>query len=82
MIELENVLLQLVKPIVDDKDSVSVKTMPSLNEKEVLLYVYAKSDDVGRLIGKQGQMASALRQMMAIVSRVEDKKITIKFESY
>ena len=46
MIELENVLLQLVKPIVDDKDSVSVKTMPSLNEKEVLLYVYAKSDDV------------------------------------
>ena len=82
MIKLENVLLQLVKPIVDDKDSVSVKTMPSLNEKEVLLYVYAKSDDVGRLIGKQGQMASALRQMMAIASRVEDKKITIKFESY
>ena len=82
MIELENVLLQLVKPIVDDKDSVSVKTMPSLNEKEVLLYVYAKSDDVGRLIGKQGQMVSALRQMMAIASRVEDKKITIKFESY
>ena len=82
MIELENVLLQLVKPIVDDKDSVSVKTMPSLNEKEVLLYVYAKSDDVGRLIGKQGQMSSALRQMMAIASRVEDKKITIKFESY
>ncbi len=82
MIELENVLLQLVKPIVDDKESVSVKTMPSLNEKEVLLYVYAKSDDVGRLIGKSGQMASALRQMMAIASRVEDKKITIKFESY
>ena len=82
MIELENVLLQLVKPIVDEKDSVSVKTMPSLNEKEVLLYVYAKSDDVGRLSGKQGQMASALRQMMAIASRVEDKKITIKFESY
>ena len=82
MIELENVLLQLVKPIVDDKDSVSVKTMPSLNEKEVLLYVYAKSDDVGRLIGKQGQMASALRQMMAIASRIEDKKITIKFERY
>ena len=79
---MHHVLLQLVKPIVDDKDSVSVKTMPSLNEKEVLLYVYAKSDDVGRLIGKQGQMASALRQMMAIASRVEDKKITIKFESY
>ena len=82
MIELEKVLLNLVKPIVDDKESVSVKTMPSLNEKEVLLYVYAKSEDVARLIGKQGQMATALRQMMAVASRVEDKKITIKFESY
>lgn len=82
MIELEKVLTNLVKPIVDDKDSVSVKSMPSLSDKEVLLYVYAKSDDVARLIGRQGQMASALRQMMAIASRIEDKKITIKFESY
>lgn len=82
MIELEKVLTNLVKPIVDDKDSISVKSMPSLNDKEVLLYVYAKSDDVARLIGRQGQMASALRQMMAVASRVEDKKITIKFESY
>lgn len=82
MTDLERTLYDLVTPIVDAKEAVSVKSMPSLNENEVVLYVYAKSEDVARLIGRQGSMATALRQMMSIASRLEDKKITIKFESY
>lgn len=82
MTDLEKTLYDLVVPIVDDAQAVSVKTMTSLNENETLLYVYAKSEDVARLIGRQGSMATALRQMMSIASRLEDKKITIKFESY
>lgn len=82
MTDLEKTLYDLVVPIVDDAEAVSVKTMTSLNENETLLYVYAKSEDVARLIGRQGSMATALRQMMSIASRLEDKKITIKFESY
>ncbi len=82
MIELEKVLYDLVYPMVDDKDSISVKTMSSLVENEIILFVYAKSDDVARLIGRKGTMASSLRQMMSVASRVENKRITIKFEAY
>ncbi|MCI8272343.1 MAG: KH domain-containing protein [Erysipelotrichaceae bacterium] len=82
MIEYEKVVMDLVSPIVDDKTSLSVKQMPSLDENEVLLYVYANSDDVARLIGRKGSMASSIRQMMSIASRDENKRITIKFESY
>ena len=82
MSDLEKTLYDLVKPIVESTDALSVKHMPSLNENEVVLYVYAKSEDVARLIGRQGTMATALRQLMSIASRLEDKKITIKFESY
>ena len=81
MVELEKVLLNLVTPMVEDANCLDVRRMASLNENEVVLYVYAKSDDVARLIGRQGSMASALRQMMSVASRSEDKKITIKFES-
>ena len=56
--------------------------MPTLDEREVLLYIYANSEDVARLIGRKGIMANALRQMMSVASRKEDKRITIKFESY
>lgn len=80
--DYEKIVMDLVRPIVDDKNSLSVKEMPSLDEKEILLYIYANSDDVARLIGKRGVMASAIRQMMAVSSRKEEKRITIKFESY
>ena len=82
MSELEQVLFNLIEPMVSNTEKISVKTMPSLNENEVLLYVYADSEDIARLIGRQGQMASAIRQMMSIASRIGNKKITIKFESY
>ena len=82
MNEIEQVLYDLVEPMVNDVESLTVKTMSSLNENEILLYVYAKSEDVARLIGKQGSMASAIRQMMTVASRVKNKRVSIKFESY
>lgn len=78
----EQVLYDLVSPMVEDLSSLSVKVMPSLEEKEILLYVYANSEDVARLIGKRGSMSQSIRQMMALSSRDEDKRISIKFESY
>ena len=56
--------------------------MTSTNENEVLLYVYANSDDVARLIGRKGTMASSIRQMMTIASKEAHKKISVKFEAY
>ena len=81
MINLEKVLLDLVKPLCTDPENVSVKRMESLNEDEILLYVYAPSEDVARLIGKKGMMAGSIRQMMQVASHEEKKRIIIKFES-
>ncbi len=80
MAELDKVLLNLVKPMVEDKESLDVRLMPSLDDKEVLLHVYAKNDDIARLIGRKGSMASALRQVMSVASHNNNKKVTIKFE--
>lgn len=80
MTELDKVLLNLVKPMVEDKESLDVRLMPSLDDKEVLLHVYAKNDDIARLIGRKGSMASALRQVMSVASHSNNKKVTIKFE--
>ena len=83
MVDYEAVVMNLVRPIVEDKESLSVKIMPSLDEHEILVYVYANNDDVARLIGRKGSMASAIRHMMSGASRKEeDKRINIRFESY
>ncbi|MDO4413915.1 MAG: KH domain-containing protein [Erysipelotrichaceae bacterium] len=80
MAELDKVLLDLCRPMVENKDNLDVRIMPSLNEREVVLHVYADNDDIARLIGRKGSMASALRQVMSVASHAEDKKVTIKFE--
>ncbi len=81
MIDLEKVLLNIVKPICGNSDEVMVKQMESLNDNEILLYVYAPSNDIARLIGKQGMMANSIRQVLQVASRIENKRISIKFEA-
>ena len=81
MAELDKVLYELAKPMVEDVESLDVRLMPSLNDKEVILHVYAKNDDIARLIGRKGSMASALRQVMTVAAHAENKKITIKFDT-
>ena len=80
MIDLEKVLLNIVKPLCSDNDSVMVKQMESLDDNELLLYVYAPREDIARLIGKKGTMANSIRQMLQVASKIEKKHISIRFE--
>ena len=78
--ELDKVLYDLVKPMVENTDQLEVRIMPGLNDKEIQLNVYATDEDIARLIGKKGSMATALRQVMSVASHAENKRISIKFE--
>lgn len=80
MAELDQVLFNLVKPLVNNPEALEVKQMDESDEHEVVLNVYAKNDDIARLIGRKGSMASALRQVMSVASHTDNKKVTIKFE--
>lgn len=81
MIDLEKVLLNIVKPLCSDPEAVMVKQMESLDDNELLLYVYAPSEDIARLIGKKGMMANSIRQMLQVASKIEKKHISVKFEA-
>ena len=76
------ILHDMAIELVEDKASLKVVERTSLEETEMLLYVYASKEDISRLIGKKGNMASAIRQIMSVPSRLDNKKIVIKFESY
>ena len=78
--DLAQVLYDLVKPMVEDLDKLEVKEMPGLNDREILLQVFASDDDIARLIGKKGSMATALRQIMSVASNKDRKRVSIKFE--
>ena len=76
------ILKDIAIELVEDKDHLEVREMPSLEEDVVVLYVYSAKSDIARLIGRKGMMANSIRQLMSVAGRMANKKLDIKFESY
>ena len=50
----EKIILDIVTPLVDNKEAVLVRKMPTEKEDDMLYLVVADSSDLGKLIGKNG----------------------------
>lgn len=73
----------LVKNIVKDVDMVTVKEFPSDDEKEIVIEVLVSNDDIGRVIGKSGKIANAIRTLVQASSYLQDnKRVKINIESF
>ena len=72
---LQDMCLELV----NNRDKLEVREMPSLDDNAIVLYVYASHDDISKLIGRKGVMANSIRQLMSVAGRLSDKKLDIKF---
>ncbi|MDD3241930.1 MAG: KH domain-containing protein [Bacilli bacterium] len=73
----------LVKSIVENPDSVSVKEFESESENEILIQVLVEEKDMGRVIGKGGKLANAIRTLVQASSYIkENKKVKINIDSF
>ena len=73
----------IIQELVNDPDSVSVKEFPSENENEVIIQVMVPQDQMGRVIGKGGNLAKALRTIVQASSYVDgNKRVNINIDSY
>ena len=73
----------IVKELVSDKDNVSVKEFPSENENEVTIQVMVAEDEMGRVIGRSGNIAKALRTVVQASSYINgNKRVNINIDSY
>ena len=73
----------IVKELVSDKDSVSVKEFPSENENEVTIQIMVAEDEMGRVIGRSGNIAKALRTVVQASSYINgNKRVNINIDSY
>ena len=73
----------IVNELVKDSDSITVKEFPSENDDEITIQVMVPEDEMGRVIGKQGKMAKALRTIVQASSFInENKRVNINIDSY
>jgi predicted RNA-binding protein YlqC (UPF0109 family) len=68
----------VVKALVDNPGA--VKTTRKVDEMGVLLSVQTDKDDVGKLIGRQGNTAKALRTLLRVVGMKNHSRVNLKIE--
>ena len=76
-------LEKIVKALVTDQEAIRVKEFQEDDENTILLEVMVQEEDLGRVIGKGGKTASAIRTLMQASSALHDNKyIKINFDKF
>ena len=74
---------EIVKALVVHKEGVSVKEFPTEEENVMLIQVMVEEDDMGRVIGKEGRTANAIRTLVQASSALnENKYIKIDIDKF
>ena len=80
--EYEKIIHTIVDPFLIKPEALMVRALPGENDKEVTLLIVSENEDTARLIGKKGNVANALREVIAVAGKNENKRIHLKFESF
>ena len=73
----------IVKKLVTDPESVSVKEFESDEENTILIEIMVPSSEMSKVIGKDGNIINSIRTIVQASSYLRDnKKIKINVDSY
>jgi uncharacterized protein len=76
MDDLKELIEFIAKALVDDPDAVEVEAVEG--EKTVILELNVGDGDLGKVIGKDGRTARALRTLLAASSAKHDKRAVLE----
>ena len=77
---MEELLVSITKGLVDNPNEVSVD-IDEPNEEGVTVYhLHVAEGDMGRVIGKQGRIAKAIRVVMRAAATRRDAKISVEID--
>lgn len=77
---MEELLVIIAKGLVRNPDSVTV-TADEANEDGIVVYhLHVAEDDMGRVIGKQGRIAKAIRTIMRSAANRSDTKVQVEID--
>ena len=72
--DLVSLTEKIVKALVTNEEAVSVNELPTEEENVMLIQVVVAEEDMGRVIGKEGRTANAIRTLVQASSALKENK--------
>lgn len=77
---MEELLISITKGLVDNPDAVSIDVDAPDEEGVTVYHLHVAEGDMGRVIGKQGRIAKAIRVVMRAAANRRDAKISVEID--
>lgn len=77
---MKELLIAIASGLVENPEAVTV-TVDEPNEEGIIVYhLRVAQDDMGRVIGKQGRIAKAIRTVMRAAANRNDQKVAVDID--
>ncbi|MCI6084746.1 MAG: KH domain-containing protein [Selenomonas sp.] len=73
---MKEIVEVIAKALVDRPEAVEVSEKE--DERQTLIELHVAEDDMGKVIGKQGRIAKAMRTLVKAAATREEKKVTVE----
>ena len=77
---MKDLILFLAKSLVENPDAVTVTVDEPAEDGNVVYHLHVAEEDMGRVIGKQGRIAKAIRVVMRAAATRSNEKVTVEID--
>ena len=77
---MEQLLLNIARGLVENKDAVSVTGGEKNEDGTIVFRLSVAPEDMGRVIGKQGRIAKAIRTVMRAAATRAGEKVAVEID--
>ena len=77
---MQELLTTIAKGLVENPDQVSVEADEPNEEGVIVYHIHVSEDDMGRIIGKQGRIAKAIRTVARSAAVRNNTKVMVEID--
>lgn len=77
---MKDLLVSIAQGLVDDPSAVNVTVDEPAEDGTVVYHLHVGEEDMGRVIGKQGRIAKAIRTVMRAAATRQNSRVVVEID--
>ena len=77
---MKELLMTIAQGLVENPDAVTVEQDAPAEDGTIVFHLDVAQEDMGRVIGKQGRIAKAMRTVMRAAATRQDVKVAVEID--